>query len=522
MKNYKRTKISSLHVQGYRSLKDVSLDNLDDLIILHGPNGAGKSNILKSIQLAIRWLSYDQELPMKREDAWKFRYEQADSELNLRLEDFSMGLTPEIRIKFEMELGTRANNIIGTGDIQISRLCVETIAQDVGDGGIIVWFERADIDDIQLVLPAEKQNKQTRQALKQTRIAALQTEASITQIDQQIARTKDSNSILSLEADRRSHLLKLQNLNQSISKYESKLSKEELLVERTRNVFLAKYAIHLCDAYRQVLGSMFKDEALQKTHAMDFVPSSYDIQRALFEALTSEDRQKRMSVEALGSVLSSAGMLKIHSLQDDHGVVRLWPIRNSKYGEYQLLVEIPPHGALPLRVLGTGEQQVVLMMAENFLSGCPILEIEEPEAHLHRKMMEPLAKYFLNIVEKNDGPDSIDQLWLATHHHLFTLGKKYIDVSLDSNGWTKVEEKPREKAAPHFYEPGPFWDALVSLMKSGMRDDSVLFKDETGRPVHASEVKASIDGDRTLANKFVEAATEAAVLSFRRKSEKKS
>jgi len=111
---------------------------------------------------------------------------------------------------------------------------------------------------------------------------------------------------------------------------------------------------------------------------------------------------------------------------------------------------------------------------------------------------------------------------LATHHHLFTLGKKYIDVSLDSNGWTKVEEKPREKAATHFYEPSPFWDALKSFMESGMRDDSVLFKDETGRPVHASEVKSSIEGDRKLANKFVEAATEAAVLSFRRKSEKKS
>ena len=42
--------INTLHIQNYRSIRDMSLE-LEQLNIVFGPNGTGKSNIYKAIHL---------------------------------------------------------------------------------------------------------------------------------------------------------------------------------------------------------------------------------------------------------------------------------------------------------------------------------------------------------------------------------------------------------------------------------------------------------------------------------------
>ena len=42
--------IKNLHIQNYRSIRDMSLE-LEQLNIVFGPNGTGKSNIYKAIYL---------------------------------------------------------------------------------------------------------------------------------------------------------------------------------------------------------------------------------------------------------------------------------------------------------------------------------------------------------------------------------------------------------------------------------------------------------------------------------------
>lgn len=44
-------RIESLHVKGFRSLADLRLDDIPNLMVLLGPNGAGKSNILRFLQM---------------------------------------------------------------------------------------------------------------------------------------------------------------------------------------------------------------------------------------------------------------------------------------------------------------------------------------------------------------------------------------------------------------------------------------------------------------------------------------
>ncbi|MBI4702824.1 MAG: hypothetical protein HY744_17025, partial [Deltaproteobacteria bacterium] len=70
----------------------------------------------------------------------------------------------------------------------------------------------------------------------------------------------------------------------------------------------------------------------------------------------------------------------------------------------------------------------------------------------------------------------------------------------------------------HIYEPGPYLDTLRGLVESGMSPDTVLHCDDQGQPIRAQDVLDSIgsDPDQKLARKFVEAATQAFVLSLSR------
>jgi len=52
------TRLNSLHVAGFRSLRDVTLDlTASNLTVLIGPNGAGKSNILAALEM-VRFLAF--------------------------------------------------------------------------------------------------------------------------------------------------------------------------------------------------------------------------------------------------------------------------------------------------------------------------------------------------------------------------------------------------------------------------------------------------------------------------------
>jgi hypothetical protein len=167
-------------------------------------------------------------------------------------------------------------------------------------------------------------------------------------------------------------------------------------------------------------------------------------------------------------------------------------------------------------MMGTGTQQLVWMVASMFLNASPILQMEEPEAHLHSQRMIPLAHYLQQAVTPTSGDPVIDQLWLETHHHAFAISPYYLDVSMDYDGWTQAAMTKRSQAIKHFYEPGPFWEALRQLVDSALNDDTVVFRDASGLAITASMVKDSIEGDRILANEYAQAMTDAAVLALRR------
>lgn len=170
--------------------------------------------------------------------------------------------------------------------------------------------------------------------------------------------------------------------------------------------------------------------------------------------------------------------------------------------------------------IGTGMQQLIFLLGGIFANPSAVVVIEEPEAHLYKDAMLSLAQYFQKAVQGNGNEPDIDQLWLETHHHAFALALEYLDVSKDTGGWTKVQTQPRSRAVEHFYEPSPFWEALRQLVADALDDDDVVFRSALGQPVTAGEIRESIEGDRSLANEYVDALTEMTVAALRKKAKK--
>lgn len=453
MASYRRTKIRRLTVQGYRSLRVVKLVDLPEILVFYGPNGSGKSNLLRAAQLALRAATLEGPLPRSRDEAWKLPIAVANQKLGLRPEDFTAGQLPEIRVELEVELGDRARPLLGA--LRLDGFRLHVVFQDGGDRTLRCWFEAV----MDLAGNSVFENLAAAEELKE---------------DEQLRALVDPIAAVQLKF--RSTLLR------------EKVQREALLLERFRNVLLPGL--------------------LQSSGAYRTPGTPEDPTERLYAALLSEDQRVVDAALGLGRQLAAAGLF------GTSGPIELRPVDSASFGEKQLRLRHPRHGLLPLRNLGTGQQQLIFLLAQQVINPAPIGALEEPEAHLHVDLMKPLSRALRAAVFPEDGPPAVDQLWLATHHHLFALADDFFEVRLDEHGDTQVERKPRDAAAAHFYEPSPYWDTLELLVKNGMPADTVVHRDADGQSYTAGQVLASLRGDRELARRFVDAATRAFVQSL--------
>ena len=443
MSTYHRTAIRRLAVQGYRSLRDVVLEDLPDVVVLHGPNGAGKSNLLRAAQLLLEAVVVGHGFAFGSRGVISLPLPNVSTALGLRPDDFHFGSLPQIRVELSLDIGRRVfDPSLGIEfDEGPVRLDLHGVFQLFENTAIQFWFERANIG----VIPPEGSADKLADRFVADGLADLRHEG------------KPSNV-------------------------------EGLRGQQLR--FALGRILQSSDAYRHPGGDR-------------------DPQGALFDALLSEDPRQREAARRLGRRLAETKLFGAVS-----GDVALIPVDSRTYGEKQIRFRHPTHGEIPLRNLGSGEQQLVIMLAQNVITPFPISQIEEPEAHLHTSLMEPLARLLVQSVNPDNGSPDVDQLWIATHHHHFAIAPEFFDVSLDEKGATRVARKKRDLAVPHFYEPSPYWDTLRTLLESGMSPDTVVSLDEAGNPICAREVLASMAGDRRIANAFVNAATRAFVLSL--------
>ncbi len=513
--DYTRTRISRIQCSGYRSLYELDLQEIPDLVVLHGPNGSGKSNILRIPWLLMRWAARRGDLPMDRKSAWALRYQEASTDLCIRPADFAkLGTMPEMRLSVDLELGTRAKEAVGGSWVQ-GKLHLRAVAQDTGDGFLRVWFERADVGDQLRLGDVSPNSKKIREQIEMHRNQIEQLEAQIQTHDSNIRQYENNPATAGAAASvrqQRKQTLQAKKANeQELKRLESLLSQEDLAADRLRYAFLANHVLHRSSAYRRVLRETTSTPGMI---ADDRSQDAFGIQQALFRAATSEDEGRRKSFREFERRLGKTGMFP-------GSAVSLTPIISNAFDEYQLLISVPGTGELPLDNLGTGQQQLIILLAESHVADCPILQIEEPEAHLHTTLMDKLTSYLssgIREVDEQTQRPAFDQIWLATHNHQFALAPTYLDVSLGSQG-TEVRCLPRSAAANHFYEPGPLWDVLRDLVDKGIPDDSIILYDAEGNPVHARQILESIKGDHRLAKEYAKAASAAIVMALQKSTD---
>ncbi len=504
MSAYSRTAIRSLSIRGFRSIRSLEISQISDLVVLHGPNGAGKSNVLLAGQVLLRAVAMRGDLPIGQEQAKNISLMDANNNLGLRPHDFHLGGPPEIRIRLDIELGTKAREILRLSEQSpIRSLSLEVVIQLVSDIEIQYWFDRANIDGTSLgQFSDDADTRKLRQQIDEMSV----------KIDHQrgiVAGEEGALSLIDLETadpeiEKRRALAsgRLKGQTTSLRSMENRLIQLELQLDETTR-------LHQRIRYALV------PKLLQISPAYRVPGNTSDPELELFRAALSEYGPEADAIQRLGRSLGKIGLFGTPADSID-----LRPVSN-RYGERVIHLRTPNRADLPIRNLGTGEQQIVYMLAQRVITPFPIAQIEEPEAHLHTSLMARFAHVLYESVTGGDDVPDVDQLWIATHHHHFALALDYYDVALE-RGATTITKKPRAKAATHFYEPGPIWEALRQLASSAKTRSTVVFRSGEGNPITAGEILDSIEKDphQRIASEYARAMTEAMVLAMRQRSEK--
>jgi AAA15 family ATPase/GTPase len=248
-------------------------------------------------------------------------------------------------------------------------------------------------------------------------------------------------------------------------------------VEHFEQVFPS--AFHTIQATRRLqVEHREQENSLSQT-----VVSDHNLKRALFYAYLSRDLQQKRRLEAIKQILAdppfSLGELDValdpKTDQIDIGFVR-------------------PDGRLPLENLGSGSQQLLLVLGQIFLNDYPLIAIEEPEMNLSPRYQQYLLVALRQLMQNPDV--KLNQLFISTHSPYFEFEENFFDVTMDEQGVTHVAKLPIEDRNRYFpgteigQETGArlnsldqvkLYDGLIQDLEL-QRGDLVIFtKNEAGR-----------------------------------------
>ncbi len=507
---YEPTRIRRLYVRGYRSIHELDLVDLPQIVVLHGENGAGKSNILRAMALPLRWVGSEMTIAANRETSARIDYVSADTQLGIRRDDFNKTGQHEMQFRVEIELGARARQSVG--DLPSPALLViDVVAQDVGDG-IRWWARQAQIgEELSLTGDDAQQGAILRREIDQQRITIGQAQANLQGLYEQL-RNPPLTSVqrASVIAQLAQNAEEATRAHREIAYAEQRLVGKPLILERVRSKLLRRDLVRVSEAYRRISREPFGSSSEFEVD-LGALEAPEQIQRRLYLLATSSDTRERAIPRLLAARLADA----MNGPSKTTAPVELAAVRNNEFREYETQLTRGTAPGIPITNLGTGEQQLLILLLDVLVAATPVVQIEEPEAHLHKKLMLRLADLLVRIVDEHD----VDQIFIATHHHAFAIAPRYYDITYDDAHGTRAVATDRAKAIGHFYEPGPLWDALRSLVDSGLRENAALFRDEAGNLVHARDVLASIKTEGPLAKKFAEEMTKTILLSMREEAE---
>lgn len=376
-------RITRFQIQGFKSIADVSVDNLADINVLFGLNDVGKSNIFEALAL------WHQLLSTSRTPNHKIPHGDF-------VRNFGAGL-------FSLD-GPNEFSLLVQFAIDSSDLEHERIYPDIST---------------MLGLRTTHANMSSIDLISQVRVVLEGNYVSLTSA----ARWDDGTNVE----------LHPKDLAQSIS------------------------SIHIIPAERR-----FQVEQRNQDKFSGSVDHD-NLKKALFYAYLSSDLQQKRRFAAIKSVLSeppfSLGELDValdqHSDQIDIGFIR-------------------PQGRLPLENLGSGSQQLVLVLGQVFLNDYPVIALEEPEMNLSPQRQQDLMIALRKLMD--DPAVTLRQLFISTHSPYFEFSENFYDVTLDENGHTKVKKPTEQDWSSHFVVApiGPETGARVNSLNQVKLYDGVI------------------------------------------------
>ncbi|MBP7964614.1 MAG: AAA family ATPase [Caldilineaceae bacterium] len=162
-----------------------------------------------------------------------------------------------------------------------------------------------------------------------------------------------------------------------------------------------------------------------------------NLKKALFYAYLSSDPRQKRRLEAIRRILADPpfefGLLDV-ALNPETDAIDIGFVR--------------PEGRLPIESLGSGFQQLLLVLGQVFLNDSPIVALEEPEMNLSPQNQQHLLGALRRLMQ--DPAIALEQLFISTHSPYFEFAENFYDVTLDKQGHTQVDRATPQKHDRHF------------------------------------------------------------------------
>lgn len=456
-------RIRSFSVQGYRSLLDVTLDDLGPINVFYGENGAGKSNLLQAMTLAVRTIEH-----LATYNAHELIPGPVPAEHLASASDFHPH-TSTIRLLLHLTGVDRPafRYLAWSADEVLLSVCLER------PGGPVV----ASFDSLRLRRTGSPSD------LELVPAPGLSAE-------EQWGRELTAAGWRGDAPNYRTFRTHLQRFL------------AEVVGAQTWRIVPA---IRTLDP---LVPASSPPHRASESAAVDALLRRGRIVEAMFLAHTSSDPKLRRGFEQLRDMLTAPPLSR----------PRFDPVLDRATDTYALQevrdLDVGPVG-MPVANEGLGIQNIYVILGFLILGQSFAVAVEEPEAHLHAPTTgRHLRELLTSAIDKG----YVKQLFIATHSSQFALDLDgYYDVRLDDERATRVERRADlvDLDRRHVEEPGATLRALlVSLRDVGDLDaaEPIAFRPD-GSPVSVHEMILGLQTHDAAAMEFLDAVTAAAVRS---------
>lgn len=185
-------------------------------------------------------------------------------------------------------------------------------------------------------------------------------------------------------------------------------------------------------------------------HAARRLPTEYRSKKDQSERITNDNFKQALFYAYLSSDLEQKKRL--------NAIKRILAESPFELGELDIALDpatdridiglIRPNGRLPIENLGSGAQQLLLVLGQIFLNDYPLIAIEEPEMNLAPQYQEYLMTALRKLMQ--DPAVKLQQLFISTHSPYFEFTENFYDVTFDSAHGTQVKRATSETHSQHF------------------------------------------------------------------------